>query len=267
MGKQASRKRQPNLQLVPPPDAPQPRARKTAKQWLRELAEPLRRAMIALLWRVLAGLVVIFLFAVTSMRWIDPFTSAVIVHENRLEENRDAPLSHFRWRDLNEISRHMAVAVIAAEDQRFFDHYGLDFVELSASLSERGGRLRGASTITQQVAKNLFLWRKRSYLRKLIELPMALYIDLVWSKRRVLEIYLNIVQFGPHLYGVENASQYFFGKPALYLTRHEAARLASVLPNPQERSPMRTTELTLRRQRWIMRQMRAIGGVRVLQGN
>ncbi|MGR3913030.1 MAG: monofunctional biosynthetic peptidoglycan transglycosylase [Gammaproteobacteria bacterium] len=248
------------------PHAPKPRARKSAKQLMRELIKPLRRALLEWLWRGLAGAAILLLLALTSLRWFDPFTSAAIVRENRLEANRDAPQSHFRWRDLDEISRHVAVAVIAAEDQRFFEHYGLDFVELFASLTERGGRLRGASTITQQVVKNLFLWRDRSYLRKLLELPLALYIDLAWGKRRVLEIYLNIVQFGPHLYGIENASQYFFGKPALYLTRHESARLVSVLPNPQERSPMRTTEQTLRRQRRIMRQMRAIGGVRALQG-
>ena len=232
-----------------------------------KLAAPFARALLAFAWRITFMLTCIALLAVASLRWVEPPTSAVIARENKniAAHNPGAPQLRFRWRDFEKISRHMAVAAIAAEDQRFPDHYGLDFVELSASLSARQGRLRGASTITQQVAKNLFLWRERSYLRKILEAPLALFIDRAWGKRRVLEMYLNIVQFGPELYGVENASRHFFGKPASRLTRRESARLASVLPNPEARSPHGRGEEMLRRQRRILQQMRAIGGAGVLR--
>lgn len=154
----------------------------------------------------------------------------------------------------------MVLAAIAAEDQRFLHHHGLDFVELSKTLREGTSRPRGASTITQQAAKNLFLWSGRSYLRKLIEAGLAVYIDFVWGKRRVLEIYLNVAQFGPNIYGVENAGRHFFGKRAAALSRHEAARLAAVLPNPNHRSVAPASAEVVQRQRWILRQMRALGG-------
>ena len=251
---------------------PHPRARLALhgagariKTLARALAKLPWRTARGALWRGLAALALVALLALASMRWIDPNTSAVIARENRAEENSGAPAS-LRWRDLEKISRHLAVAVIASEDQRFFEHFGMDFTELSKSLSSRTGRLRGASTISQQVVKNLLLWRERSYLRKIIEAPLAFYIDMVWGKRRVLEVYLNIVQFGPRLYGAENASRHYFGKPASRLTRYESARLASVLPNPKARSPLRYDEESRARQRHILRQMRAIGGVGVLKG-
>ena len=165
----------------------------------------------------------------------------------------------FNWRSLENIAAPMALAVIAAEDQRFARHHGLDFVEIYKTVRYGDGPRRGASTITQQVAKNLFLWNERSYARKLIEAPLALYIDLVWGKARVLEIYMNIAQFAPNVYGVENAARYFFGKRAAELNRFEAARLAAVLPNPKLRSANNADAQVVRRQRWILRQMRRLG--------
>ena len=128
----------------------------------------------------------------------------------------------------------MPLAVVAAEDQRFPVHHGFDLTEIQNALAERGasGRVRGASTISQQVAKNLFLWSGRSWVRKGFEVYFTLLIELSWPKRRILEVYLNIAQFGDRIFGVAAASRRFFGKPASALTPRDAALLAAVLPNP-----------------------------------
>ncbi len=213
--------------------------------------------------KALAGIGIAGLVVVASLRWIDPVTSSVILREN-LFGAADSRWISFDWRPLERISAPMAAAVIAAEDQRFFRHSGLDFVELSKTLRAGKSRPRGASTITQQVAKNLFLWSGRSYARKILEAGLAIYIDSFWGKRRVLEIYLNIAQFGPAVYGVENAARRFFGKPAARLSRYEAARLAAVLPNPNLRSAAHPSELVLQRQRWILAQMRTLEDAKLI---
>lgn len=136
------------------------------------------------------------------------------------------------WVPLSAISPTLARAVIASEDQRFCSHWGVDFVELQAVLDDEGGPGRGASTITMQVAKNVYLWPGRSYIRKGLEIPLALLIDLAWGKRRVMEVYLNVAEWGEGLFGAEAAAQHYFRKSAKDLTAAEAARLASVLPNP-----------------------------------
>jgi monofunctional biosynthetic peptidoglycan transglycosylase len=140
---------------------------------------------------------------------------------------------------LPRISSALSLAVIVAEDGRFCSHHGVDFAQIRAALAGADDleEVRGGSTITQQVAKNLFLWPGRSWLRKALELPLALWIDLVLSKRRILEIYLNIAEWGPHgQFGVEAGSRYGFGKPARDLTHYQAALLAAVLPNPAKRN-------------------------------
>lgn len=143
------------------------------------------------------------------------------------------------WVPLSRISPHLIRAVIASEDQRFCSHAGVDWGELNAVLQDEDGPSRGASTLTMQTAKNLFLWPGRSYLRKGMELPMALAIDLAWPKRRVIEVYLNIAEWGDGVFGAEAAAQRHFGKPASRLTPAEAARLAGALPNPILRNPSR----------------------------
>jgi monofunctional glycosyltransferase len=140
---------------------------------------------------------------------------------------------------LPRISPALSLAVIVAEDGRFCSHYGVDFAEIRDAIADAGdlAEARGGSTITQQVAKNLFLWPGRSWLRKALEFPLALWIDLVLSKRRILEIYLNIAEWGPTgEFGVEAGSRYAFGKPARDLSRYQAALLAAVLPNPVTRN-------------------------------
>lgn len=155
------------------------------------------------------------------------------------------------WVGFDAISPHLVRSVMMSEDGRFCEHGGVDWSALGLVLdqSDEDGPARGASTITMQTVKNLYLWPSRSYLRKGLELPLALYADLLWSKRRTLEIYLNIAEWGPNLYGAEAAARAYFGKPAAELTRREAALMAAALPNPIARNPARPTA----RQRGIAR--------------
>ena len=203
-------------------------------------------------------LFLVVLIAVASLRWINPSSSSVIVQHNIQARSNGAKVVKQQWVDWKSISPQVPLAILAAEDQRFPDHYGIDFKELQKAV--RQGAQRGASTITQQVAKNLFLWQSRSYLRKILEAAIALYIDLVWGKQRVLEIYMNIAYFGVNFYGVEAASQAYFGKSASQLNRFEAARLAAVLPNPRRYSALNASAYIVNRQNWIMDQMDQLGG-------
>ena len=182
------------------------------------------------------GLLVLCLLAVLLLRFVPPVTSAFMVsrYAEGLLGARPYTAIDYRWANWREISPHMALAVVASEDQKFPDHFGFDFEAMVDALEdmEEGGRMRGASTISQQVAKNLFLWKGKSFVRKGLEAYFTVMIEVLWPKRRILEVYLNVAEFGDGVYGVEAASKRFFGKPPLRLTRREAARLAAVLPNP-----------------------------------
>jgi monofunctional glycosyltransferase len=182
----------------------------------------------------LAFLVVLPFAAGLAYRWTPPPASMLMAIRWAQGSAID-----YRWRPLEAISPHLAHAVAAAEDARFCEHRGIDWETLEKLmdewLDEPGGPSRGGSTIAMQTAKNLFLWPSRSYVRKAAELPLAAWIDLVWPKPRVLEIYLNIVEWGPGIFGAEAAARHHFGKPAADLTRNEAALLAAALPNPHER--------------------------------
>ncbi|MBX3702826.1 MAG: monofunctional biosynthetic peptidoglycan transglycosylase [Steroidobacteraceae bacterium] len=164
---------------------------------------------------------------------------------------------HHDWVPWAAISRHAATAVIAAEDQKFLEHGGFDFEAIDQALTaaQRGRRLRGASTISQQVAKNLFLWPGQSWARKGLEAWFTLWIEALWPKRRILEVYLNSAEFGPGVWGVEAASRRYFGKPAARLDRAEAALLAAVLPNPKRLRVARPSHYLRERQDWILWQM------------
>jgi monofunctional biosynthetic peptidoglycan transglycosylase len=157
------------------------------------------------------------------------------------------------WVSFDEISPHLVQSVVMSEDGRYCEHGGVDFEALQLVLGDSGGPSRGASTITMQTVKNLYLWNSRSYLRKGLEIPIALYADLVWSKRRTMEIYLNIAEWGPNLYGAEAAAQSYFGKPAAKLTRREAALMAAALPNPILRNPKKPGKYQQRYARTIER--------------
>lgn len=167
------------------------------------------------------------------------------------------------WVAGNRISPYMKLAVIASEDQKFAQHWGVDLEAIKYVLSQSNVNqsLRGASTLSQQTAKNLFLWNGYSWLRKGIELGLTLEIELIWSKDRILTVYLNIAEFGPAIFGVEQAAQHYFNKSASKLTRQEAALLAAVLPNPLIYKADKPSAYLLQRQRWIIRQMDQLGGV------
>lgn len=167
----------------------------------------------------------------------------------------------YQWVSSQIISPNAAKAVIASEDQRFYQHHGFDLGSIQSSIDVYmdGGKLRGASTISQQVAKNLFLMPSRSFIRKGLEVWFTLLIEMLWSKQRILEVYLNIAEFGDHLYGIEAASRHYFGHPSAALSKAQAALLAATLPNPIILKANRPSAYVLRRQHWILRQMENLG--------
>ncbi|WP_368748814.1 monofunctional biosynthetic peptidoglycan transglycosylase [Klebsiella aerogenes] len=179
-------------------------------------------------------------------------------------------VAHSDWVGMDEISPWMGLAVIAAEDQKFPDHWGFDVpaIEKALAHNERNeNRIRGASTLSQQTAKNLFLWDGRSWLRKGLEVGLTVGIETVWSKKRILTVYLNIAEFGDGIFGVEAAAQRYFHKPASRLTPAEAALLAAVLPNPIRFRADAPSGYVHSRQAWILRQMRQLGGEGFMQAN
>ncbi len=214
-----------------------------------------RRAAIALLSVALGSIAAVALFRFAPV----PVTAFMLRDQER-------PRRH-DWVAWEEISRHAAVAVIAAEDQRFLEHDGFDFEAIDKALTDakRGRRLRGASTISQQVAKNLFLWPGHSWLRKGLEAWFTLWIETLWPKRRILEVYLNSAEFGRGVWGVEAASRRYFGKPAARLNRAEAALLAAVLPNPKRFRAAEPSPYVRQRQDWILWQMQMLGGTGLLR--
>jgi monofunctional biosynthetic peptidoglycan transglycosylase len=220
---------------------------------------------------VLVAALVLSALAVLSLRWVNPWTSAFML-DARVASwlDRDArPWQlQYRWRDYDKISPQLGLAVVASEDQLFPVHRGFDFRQIRKAMdeAERGRRARGASTITQQVAKNLFLWNGHSWVRKGLEAWFTVLIEAMWPKRRILEVYLNVAEFGRGIYGAEAAAQLFYRKPAARLTRDEAARLAAVLPNPLLLRADRPSRYVQRRQQQIAAQMAALGGTGYLAG-
>jgi monofunctional biosynthetic peptidoglycan transglycosylase len=217
---------------------------------------------------VLAALVVTAL-PVLALRWWNPFSSAFMLHASmKAAAAHDAAYqTHYRWVDLERISPHVALAVIASEDQQFPFHAGFDLKSIREAVRENAHRKRprGASTITQQVAKNLFLWNGASYVRKGMEAWLTVLIEAMWPKERILEVYLNIAEFGRGVYGVEAASRRYYHKPAAKLTQAEAATLAAVLPNPLRMHADRPSAYVASRRDWILGQMRGLGGPAYLE--
>ncbi|WP_376752798.1 monofunctional biosynthetic peptidoglycan transglycosylase [Atlantibacter hermannii] len=172
-------------------------------------------------------------------------------------------VAHSDWVGMDEISPWMGLAVIAAEDQKFPEHWGFDMAAIQKAVAhnERNeNRIRGASTLSQQTAKNLFLWDGRSWVRKGLEAGLTVGIETVWSKRRILTVYLNIAEFGDGIFGVEAAARHYFNKPASQLSASQAALLAAVLPNPLRFKADAPSGYVRSRQAWILRQMRQLGG-------
>ena len=199
--------------------------------WLRRIA------------RVLVCAAALVLLSIVVFRFVNPPITPVMLVE-KLKGNtlrRD-------WVPLKEISPQLPIAVIASEDGRFCAHWGVDWGAVREVVNQGGGLMnavRGASTIPMQTAKNLYLWNGRSWVRKVLEVPLAYVISFVWPKQRMMEVYLNVAQFGPGIFGAEAASQYYFHKSASALTRHEAVMLAVALPNPRFRNPARQSRRAL----------------------
>ncbi len=222
----------------------------------RKAAKPGRKRR----WLIrLAVLLVLFLaLGVAStlpLRWLDPPTTAFMLAD---DSGRDPLLRE--WQDWAQLGSAVALAVVAAEDQRFVHHFGFDLDSIRDSIEEaqEGSKLRGASTITQQVAKNLYLWPGRSFVRKGLEAYFTLLLEVLLPKKRILEIYLNIAEFGPGIYGVTAASRHYFGMPPSRLYDSEAALLAAVLPNPKRFSAAEPSRYVRERQAWILGQMQRL---------
>lgn len=232
----------------------------------------LKAALKRLLLRVLLVLVAfwgggILLFSFMPV----PFSAVMVERQLSAWLTGDfGYVAHSDWVSMDEISPWMALAVVAAEDQRFPDHWGLDVEAIEKALShneKHENRIRGASTLSQQTVKNLFLWDGKSWLRKGLEAGLTVATEAVWTKRRILTVYLNIAEFGDGIFGVEEASQRYFHKPASRLTMSEAALLAAVLPNPIRYKAAAPSGYVRNRQAWIMRQMQQLGGEGFLQSN
>jgi len=209
------------------------------------------------LWFFISTIAVVIIYRFVP----PPLTPLMVIRlfEQAADEKRAARLTK-DWVSLDEMSHAMPLAVITSEDQKFEEHYGfdLDAIEKAQKYNDRhkGRKVKGASTISQQTAKNVFLWPQRSYVRKAFEVYFTSLIELLWSKERIMEVYLNVIEMGDGIYGAEAASQEYFHKPASRLKSPEAALIAACLPNPIKWSPARPTPYILRKQAWILHHMR-----------
>ncbi|MFC6839423.1 monofunctional biosynthetic peptidoglycan transglycosylase [Xanthomonas theicola] len=231
-----------------------PRRRPRWRRWL--LAAPLLFVLVSV-------------SQVIALRFVDPPFSAMML-ERQLGAWGEGDWSFrvaYDWRDTAQIASSLQISLVAAEDQRFPSHHGfdLDAIEKARDHNARGGRLRGASTISQQVAKNLFLWQGRSWLRKGLEVWYTVLVEALWPKRRILEVYANVAEFGDGVYGAQAAARRFWGKDAAQLSPGQSALLAAVLPAPQRYDAARPGSYVQRRASWIQRQTRQLGGPAYLQ--
>lgn len=226
------------------------------------MKRPARRRWLKRLAFVALVLFLASLAPVALLRFLDPPTSAFMLA--RQWDMREEPgfVLQQTWVDIEAISPQLLIALVAAEDQAFPHHHGFDLDAISAALAEHGegGPSRGASTISQQVAKNLFLWSGRSWLRKGVEAYYTFAIELFWPKRRILEVYANMAEFGDGIYGAEAAARHFYGIPAMRLDARQSAALAAVLPNPRRYRVEAPTAYQQRRRAWIEQQAAQLGG-------
>lgn len=229
---------------------------------MSRLARARRRLRRAVVYTLL-GWFVITAGGVLVLRWLPPPTTSFIL-QNRFEAWRAGYGFYpypYRWVAFEHIAPAMALAAVAAEDQNFRDHHGLDVSGIRRAMrdNQRRDRPRGASTITQQTAKNLFLWRDQTLARKAVELYFTGLLELLWPKGRILEVYLNVAQFGGSVFGVEAAAQTYFNTSAAQLTREQAALLAAVLPSPSMLHVDAPSDYLRQRQRWVLNQMSRLG--------
>ena len=218
--------------------------------------------MLRKLWKWFKRLVLFFLissiFMVLVYKWVPVYiTPLMLIRSVEQIFSGEMPRMHKKWVPIEEISKHMPKAVMAGEDQNFMNHSGFDFKAMRRAFeyNKRGKKIRGGSTISQQTAKNVFLWPGRSYIRKAFEAYFTVLIEFFWSKERIMEVYLNVIETGDGIYGVEMASQEYFHKSAKNLTKSEAAAIAACLPNPRKYKPTSNTKFVSRHKAFILRYM------------
>lgn len=199
--------------------------------------------------------------AVVCLRFIPVFiTPLMVIRCVEQVGGGESIKMHHHWVPMEEISRHMPVAVMASEDQRFLKHHGFDYnaIEKAAIHNMKGGKRHGASTISQQTAKNVFLWPGRSWIRKGFEVYFTFLIEMMWSKQRIMEVYLNSIEMGDGIYGVDAVAEYHFNTTASQLSRSQCALIAATLPNPRRFNSAAPGEYMRKRQRQIEHEMRFI---------
>ena len=216
------------------------------------------KKLFSFIFKTLTWFFIISTALVILFRWVPiPLTPLMIIRYFEKSEVKKERFWKHDWVSIDGISKNLQLAVICSEDQNFLSHNGFDFeaIEKAIANNKKGNVTRGASTISQQTAKNVFLWPQRSWLRKGFEVYFTFLIELFWSKERILEVYLNSIEMGNGIYGIEAASQYWFKKPASKLSRYEAAAIASILPNPLKYKANPASPYIQKRKEWVIRQM------------
>ena len=221
------------------------------------------RRVFRIIFRIILWFFILSIGSTIIFRWVPvPFTPLMI--KRCVEQKMDGKPMKLQkdWVALDEITPHMQLAVVCSEDQNFLMHFGFDFKALKKAMinNEKGKKIRGGSTISQQTAKNVFLWDGRNYVRKAFEAYFTLLIEVFWSKERIMEVYLNVIEFGDGIYGAEAAAQHYFKKPAAKLSREEAATLATLLPSPRKYGKVINGNYVQGRKIWVLQQMRFWGG-------
>ena len=212
----------------------------------------------AILWKTSLAFATISIVSVVIYRWVPvPITPLMIIRDfEQLGSNKGIVMKH-DWVPLEDISPKLQLAVVCSEDQNYLNHFGFDVGAIKKAMkeNEKGKRIRGASTITQQTAKNVFLWQGRSYIRKAFEVWFTLLIEVFWSKERIMEVYLNSIEMGNGIYGAESAAQFWFHKSAKKLSKDEASAIAAILPNPLHLKASPSNSYISKRKAWIQQQM------------
>jgi monofunctional biosynthetic peptidoglycan transglycosylase len=211
-----------------------------------------------ILWRTLLTFFILSILSVVVYRWVPvPITPLMLIRDVEQFKNGQGIIMEHDWVPLEDISPKLQLAVVCSEDQNYLKHFGFDIGAIKKAIAEnqKGKRIRGGSTITQQTAKNVFLWQGRSYLRKALEAWFTLLIEVFWSKERIMEVYLNSIEMGNGIYGAEAASQHWFHKSAKKLTKDEAAAIAAILPNPIRLKANPANSYISNRKAWIKQQM------------
>lgn len=210
------------------------------------------------LFKTLLWLLVIPIIGVVVFKWVPvPATPLMVIRYFEQKGADKETIWKHDWVPIDEISKNLQLAVICSEDQNFLSHNGFDLkaIEKAFDSNQKSEKVRGGSTISQQTAKNVFLWPERSWLRKGMETYVTFWIELIWSKERIMEVYLNSIEMGNGIYGAEAASQYWFKKPASKLSKSEAAAIAAILPRPLKYRANPPTKYIASRKLWIMKQM------------